>query len=159
MLGVLALHEHDYVRARRLFEESIAAMGGEAFGTVVNLSNLALAAFRLGELSEAAARLQECLALSLTLHDHVSMTHALEVLAALLAARGDGAFAGRVLGSNAAMREEEGLSLQELEAELHEETEALIRGQLGPDRFTLELESGREAELDGLIQTAIARLD
>ena len=158
MLGVIALHERDYVRARGLFEESIATMGGEAFGTVVNLNNLALAAFRLGELSEAAAKLQECLTLSLPLHDHVSLTHALEVLAAVLAARSDVAFAGQVLGASAGLREEEGLSLQELEAELHEETESLVRGQLGADRFALELDAGRATELDDLISTAIARL-
>ena len=159
MLGVLALYERDYVRARALFEESIATMGGEEFGTVVNLGNLALSAFRLGDLEEAAAKLRENLTLSLRLHDHLSTTHALEVLAAVLATRGDVAFAGRVLGASAGLREEEDLSLQELEAELNAETVELVRARLQPGEFDRQLAAGREAELGELIRSAIARLD
>jgi predicted ATPase/class 3 adenylate cyclase len=159
MLGVLALYERDYVRARALFEQSIATMGGEEFGTVVNLGNLALAAFRLGELAEAAAKLRENLTLSLRLHDHLSTTHALEVLAAVLTARGDVAFAGRVLGASAGLREDEDLSLQELEAELHAETEELVREQLGADLYARELEAGREADLAEMIEAAIVGLE
>jgi non-specific serine/threonine protein kinase len=159
MLGVLALHERDYIRARALFEESIAAMGGEEFGTVVNLGNLALAAFRLGDLEEAAAKLRENLTLSLRLHDHLSTTHALEVLAAVLAARGDVKFAARVLGASAGLREEEDLSLQELESELHEETVGLVREQLETGEFESQLAAGRDVGLGELIRSAIARLD
>jgi predicted ATPase/class 3 adenylate cyclase len=159
MLGVLALHVRDYLRARALFEESIATLGGEEFGTVVNLGNLALVAFRLGELSEAAARLRENLTLSLRLHDHLSTTHALEVLAAVLAARGDVTLAGQVLSASARLREEEGLSLQELEAELHEETVELVRAELDEGEFEREFTAGREVELSELIGAAIARLD
>ena len=159
MLGVLALHERDYVRARALFEESIATIGGEEYGTVINLGNLALAAFRLGELAEAAAKLRENLTLLLRLHDHLSTTHAMEVLAAVLAARGDVAFAARVLGASAGLREEEGLSLQELEAELHAETDELVREQLGGDLYARELEAGREADLAEMIEAAITGLE
>jgi predicted ATPase len=158
-LGVLALHDRDYVTARTRFEESLAAIGGEEFGTVVNLSNLALVSFRLGDLPEAAARIRDSLTLSLPLHDHISMTHALEVLAAVLAARGEVDRAARILGASAALREEEGLSLQELEAELHDETDALVRAELGSAGSEREVAAGREAELEDLIQTAIARLD
>jgi len=56
MLGVLALHDRDYLGAKALFEDSIAALGGEEFGTVVNLGNLALAAFRQGDLAEEIGR-------------------------------------------------------------------------------------------------------
>jgi tetratricopeptide (TPR) repeat protein len=157
-LGVLALHERDYAAAHACFEESLAAMGGEAFGTVANLNNLAFVAFRLGDVPEAAARLRESLTLSLRLHDHVSMTHVLEVLAAVLAARGEGALAARTLGASAGMREDEGISLQELEAELHDETDGLLRAQLGTTEFERELAAGREAELEDLIGTAIACL-
>ena len=158
-LGVLALHEGDYAAARVCFEESLDAMAGEEFGTVVNLSNLALVAFRSGDLPEAAARLRDCLMLSLRLHDHLSMTHALEVLAAVLAGRGELTLAARILGASAGLREDEGLSLQELEAELHDETHALVGAQLGATQLERELAAGREAELEDLIGTAIARLD
>ena len=159
MLGVLALHERDYIRARSLFEESIDTIGGEEFGTVVNLGNLALVAFRLGDLPEAASKIRENLILSLQLHDQLSTIHGLEVLAAVLAARGDLALAGRVLGSSAGLREEGGLSLQELEAELHDETEDLVRTELGSEEFERELATGRGTEIGDLIGTAIARLD
>jgi predicted ATPase len=158
-LGALALHERDYVTARACFEESLAAMGGEEFGTVGNLSNLAFVAFRLGDLPEAAAKLRESLTLVLRLLDHLSMIHALEVLAAVLAARGEVDLAARVLGASAVLREDEGLSLQELEAELHEETDAFVRAELGSTDFERELAAGREAEVEELIGTAIACLD
>jgi tetratricopeptide (TPR) repeat protein len=157
-LGVLALHERDYFTARACFEESLPAMGGEEFGTVVNLSNLAFVAFRLGDLPEAAAKLRECLPLMLRLRDHLSMTHILEVLAAALAAQGDLQLAAGILGASAGLREDEGISLEELEAELHDETEALLRTRLGADDFERELAAGREAELEDLSGTAIARL-
>ena len=159
MLGVLALHDRDYVRARPLFEESIASLGGEEFGTVANLGNLALTAFRLGDLAEARAKLRENLTLSLRLHDHLSTIHALEVLAAVLEARRELSLGAQILGASAALREEEGLSLEELEAELHEETAELLRGRLGPDAFAREFTAGHEAELTDLIGIAIARLE
>ncbi|TMM17957.1 MAG: hypothetical protein E6F97_12610 [Actinobacteria bacterium] len=158
-LGVLALHERDYARARSLFERSLLAMEGEEYGTVANLGNLALTALRLGELDEAAAKIRDNLELSLRLHDHLSTVHALAVLAAVLAKRGEAEVAARVLGAGAALREEEGLSLQELEAELHDETEASVRDELGVSIFQSELEAGRTAELSELIGTAIGRLD
>ena len=159
MLGVLALRERDYLRARTLFEESIADLGGEELGTVVNLGNLALAAFRQGDLAEAAVKLRENLTLSLRLHDHLSTTHALEVLAAVLAARGELALGGQILGASAALREEEGLSLQELEAELHDETAELVRGRLGADAYSRELADGHDADIAELIRIAIAQLE
>ena len=159
MLGVLALHERDYIGARELFEESLAAMGGEDFGAVVNLLNIALAAFRLGDLPDAAARLRESLALSLRLRDRLSTTHALEVAAAVVAARGEVALAARILGASAGLREEEGLSLQELEAELHAETEILVRERLGTDLCARELEAGRATDLTELIGAAIVGLE
>jgi predicted ATPase/class 3 adenylate cyclase len=159
MLGVLALHNQDYLTARSLFEESIAALGGEEFGTVVNLGNLALVAFRLGDLPEATARIRENITLSLQLHDQVSTIHGLEVLAAVLGARGEVALAGRILGANAGLREEEGLSLQVLEAELHEETIRLVRNRLGADGFVREFEAGRETDVGETIAIAIAHLE
>jgi hypothetical protein len=159
MLGVMALHDRDYPRARALFEESIAALGGEEFGTVGNLGNLAFVAFREGDLGEAAAKLRENLRLSLRLHDHVSTIHALEVLAAVLAGRGELALGAQILGASAALREEEGLSLQELEAELHEETVELVQARLGADTFADEFAEGHGALLAELIGLAIARLE
>jgi predicted ATPase len=158
-LGHLALHERDYVRARSLFERSMVAMEGEEYGTVANLGNLALTALRLGELKEAAAKIRENLSLSLRLHDHVSTVHALVVLAAVLAGRGQPEVAARVLGAGAALQEDEGLSLQELEAELHDETEANVREKLGESRFAREFEAGRTAELSDLISAAIGHLE
>jgi predicted ATPase len=159
MLGVLAMHDRDYDVARACFEESIVALGGEEFGTVVNLGNLALAAFRQGDLAEAAAKLRENLTMSLRLHDHLSTTHALEVLAAVLAARGEFALGAQILGASATLREEEGLSLQELEAELHEETAELLRARLRADAFERGLAEGRVTGLAELIEIAIARLE
>jgi predicted ATPase len=157
MLGVLALHERDYLAAKALFEKSIAALGGEEYGTVVNLGNLALAAFRQGDLAEAAAKLRENLTLSLRLHDHNSTTHALEILGAVLAARGETAVAARILGASAGLREDEGVALQTLEAALHEETIELVRAQLGSD-LERECAAGRAAALADVIGTAMGRL-
>ena len=159
MLGVVALHGRDYVLARARFEESIAVIGGEEFATVVNLGNLALAAFRLGDLEEAAAKIRENLTLSLRLHDQLSTIHALEVLAAVLAAREDLRLAAQVLGGSAGLQDDGGLSLQELETELHEETLDLVRANLDVGDLEAELAAGRDAEISTLIGTAIARLD
>ena len=158
-LGVLALHERDYARARSLFERSLLAMAGEEYGTVANLGNLALTTLRLGDLDEAAAKIRENLELSLRLHDHLTIVHALPVLAAVLAKRDEPEVAARVLGAGAALQEEEGLSLQELEAELRDETEAAVREELGESVFQSELEAGRAAELSELIGIAIGHLD
>jgi predicted ATPase len=159
ILGVLAIHDRDYISARALFEESIDAMGGEDFGTVINLINIALASFRLGDLSEAAAKLRESLTLSLRLRDQVSGTHGLEVVAAVLTARAEVALAARILGASAGVREDEGLSLQELEAELHAETEELVREHLGADVYARELEAGRHADLAEAIRAAVVALE
>jgi hypothetical protein len=134
-------------------------MEGEEYGTVANLGNLAFTALRLGDLDEAAAKIRENLALSLTLHDHVSTVQAFPVLAAVLALRGEARIAARVLGAAAALKEEEGLSIQELEAELRDEVEAAVREELGGSVFQSELEAGRAAELSELISTAIGHLD
>ena len=157
-LGALALHDRDYPRARALFERSLVDVRGEDFATVVNLGNLALTALRLGDIDEAGARIRENLELGLRLHDHLSTVHALEVLAAVLRARGQSDLAARVLGANATLREDEALSLQELEAELHEETEAALRQALGEQRFASEFETGASTELAEVVETAVSRL-
>jgi predicted ATPase len=159
MLGIVALHERDYALARARFKESIAAFGGEELGIVANLGNLALAAFRLGNLEEAAAKIRENLTLSLPLHDQLSTIHALEVLAAVLAARGDVRLAAQVLGGSAGLQNDGGLSLQELEAELHEETMNIVHTSLETGDLEAELAAGREADISTLIGAAIARLD
>jgi hypothetical protein len=104
-------------------------------------------------------KIRENLELSLKLHDHLSIVHALAVLAAVLAGRRQPEVAARVLGAGAALQEDEGLSLQELEAELRDETEASVREELGESSFASEFEAGRAAELSDLISTAIGDLD
>jgi predicted ATPase len=157
-LGTLALHERDYLRARSLFEQSMARFGDEEFATVVNLGNLALTALRLGEIDEASARIRENLRLAMHLHDHLSTVHALEVLAAVVNARGRPDLAVRVLGASTGLRDDEVLSLQELEAELHEETQASVRSALGQQRFAAELELGASSELADVVETALSTL-
>jgi hypothetical protein len=56
-------------------------------------------------------KIRENLELSLKLHDHLSIVHALAVLAAVLAGRRQPEVAARVLGAGAALQEDEGLSL------------------------------------------------
>ena len=56
------------------------------------------------------------------------------------------------------MREDEALSLQELEAELHEETEATLREALGEQRFASEFEIGASAELAEVVDAALSHL-
>jgi predicted ATPase len=155
-LGALALHERDYARARALFEQSLADFGEEEHGTLANLGNLALTALRLSDIDEAEARIRENFELGL--HDHLPTVHALEVLAAVLRARAHPDFAARVLGAGARLREDEALSLQELEAELHEETEAALREALGEQRFASEFEIGASAELAEVIDAALSHL-
>jgi hypothetical protein len=80
-------------------------------------------------------------------------------LAAILAARGRSAISARVVGAGAALREEEGLSLQELEAELHEETEAAVAQALGDEHYLREVNAGRVVELAELITEATRVLE
>jgi tetratricopeptide (TPR) repeat protein len=157
-LGTLALHDGDYALARRLFEQSLLGFEGEEFATVVNLENLALTALRLGEIEEAARRITESVRLGTRLHDHLSTAHALQVLAAVAHARGQPGLAARVLGAGARLLEEEALSLQELEAELHEETEASVRDDLGDEQFSAEFDGGKAAELPDVVETALSQL-
>ena len=157
-LGTLALHERDYLRARSLFEQSMARFGDEELATVVNLGNLALTALRLGEIDEASARIRENLRLAMRLHDHLSTVHALEILAAVVNARGRPDLAVHVLGASTGLRDDEVLSLQELEAELHEETQASVRSALGQERFAAGLELGASSELADVVETALSTL-
>jgi predicted ATPase len=157
-LGTLALHERDYVRARALFEQSLAAFGDDEFATVVNLGNLSLTALRLGEIDEAAARIRENLRLAVRLQDNLATAHALEILAAVVNARAQSTLAAQVLGAAAGLREEESLSLQELEDELHEETYGSVRSLLGEEGFAEQLELGSSSELREVVERALSSL-
>jgi predicted ATPase/class 3 adenylate cyclase len=158
ILGVLALHDRDYTAARNFFERAIPELDGEDYGVVVNLGNLALAAFRVGEIDEAARRLRESLTLGLRLHDPLSTAHAFAVLGAVLAAVGEPLTAAQVIGAGEALREKEGLSLQELERELDAETRTSVTTTLGAPAFARELAVGRSLAPNGVVSDAIAFL-
>jgi tetratricopeptide (TPR) repeat protein len=155
VLGIVALQAKDYPRARSLFEQAIPGFDGEDYAVIVNLGNLALAALRAGDIDEAAARIRENLELALQLHDHRTTAHALEVLAAILAARGRPEVVARILGAGDALREVEQLALQPLEAELHRETETAVAEALAPDVFSREFEAGRSADLSQVVRDAL----
>jgi predicted ATPase len=158
ILGVLALHDRDYATARSRFERAIPELDGEDYGVLVNLGNLALAAFRVGEIDETARRLRENLTLGLRLHDPLSTAHAFAVLAALLAAVGEPRTAAQVIGAGEALREKEGLSLQELERELDVETRTSVTATLGAAAFVSELAIGRSLAPTDVVADAIAFL-
>jgi tetratricopeptide (TPR) repeat protein len=132
-LANLALGEGDYGRARQLFQLTISRLreSDNDEDVALDLGNLALSELLDGELSAAAATATEALPLLLHTGAPMPIAHALEMLAALLAARARYEAAAAVLASGEALRREHSVELQPLERELHAKTVAGVAAALG----------------------------
>ncbi len=90
-IGLLALHQADYARARALFEESLAIRRslGDPTGLLSPLSNLGAVAMQEGDLALAEAYFQETLSIQQSIEDRVGIAESLNSLANLAHERGD----------------------------------------------------------------------
>ena len=102
------------------------------------------------------AALRESLELAERLDDAAGTAEALEKLAVVTARRGDSVAAVRLLGRADALREPIGVPRQADHAAWVERCEADIRGELGENRFTAELEHGRAATTGEVVRIALA---
>jgi predicted ATPase/DNA-binding SARP family transcriptional activator len=148
-LGGLAIIRGDQVRARALFEESLAIHRGlaDAWGMSHALSNLSFLALEAGDADTARALLSEALAIEREGGHQPRLANALEMSARLAAADGQPASAIRLYARAALLREHvQGLTFQvgwlDPAPNLDE-----LRAQVGEATFDQEWERGRALTL------------
>ena len=147
-LGVAAIDEGDLDRARSLFEESLRLdeAEGDRLGIAVNLRNLGAVALEAGDLSAAAERLGDALRGFVEVGDQDGIAETLEDVAALAAARSRPHRAAQLAGAAAAMRDEIGSPLYEVDRVRLERHLGSARHALGAEAFAAELEHGKELD-------------
>jgi tetratricopeptide (TPR) repeat protein len=155
-LGVLALHDGDHARARRLFEETLIAYRHEndTHGIRVALMDLGLVALAEGELDEAASLFNESLSL-FEPSDTWGVSYCVEDLAAVTAA-GDPERALELLGWAERVRERLQHPLDAFEQGIHDRTLAAIREQLDPETFAAAWARGRRMTQEEAVRQASA---
>jgi tetratricopeptide (TPR) repeat protein len=155
-LGVLALHDGDHGRARRLFEETLAAYRHEhdTHGIRVALMDLGLVALAEGEIDEAASFFNESLSL-FDPDDAWGVSYCVEDLAAVMAA-GDPRRAVELLGWADRVRERLQHPLDAFEQGIQDRTLAAIREQPDQGTFASAWARGRRMTEEEAVRRASA---
>jgi DNA-binding NarL/FixJ family response regulator len=155
-LAKLAREQGDYLRARALAEQSLElarAIGlRRQFPQV--LLTLGWIEQQLAETPATAARFTESLALFQEFGDRPHMLDCLEGIASVAAAHGQAAWAARLLGAAAALREALGVPVAATERPHYERILATVRAQLDSAAFSAAWESGRVLSIDDAVGLA-----
>jgi predicted ATPase/DNA-binding CsgD family transcriptional regulator len=144
-LGVVTWLQGDVARARSLLEESLVVlkeMGERGLTAPVYLFQ-GLIALGQGDSAAARARLEESLQIARELDYKWDIAQALEAVAAVVAAQGEGVAAVWCLSAAQTLRETIGTPLPSLLQALHEVTLASVRTQLGEQAVARAWEEGR----------------
>ncbi len=152
LLGQLALQRGDETTARELFEESLVIHRavGDRHGAAKSLSYLARTAALRGDNAAARALYEESLMLTMELGNKLIVASCLEGLAGVILAQGGvgtrfiaSAWATRLWGAAAALREAIGAPLPPVERADYERLVASARVQLGEKAFAVAWAEGR----------------
>jgi predicted ATPase/class 3 adenylate cyclase len=151
-LADLALLQGDPVRASEIAQEALVVgrrLDKPVF-TAMSLGNLGLALVSQGRHTEARERVEESLSLFQSLGYRDGIGSSLSVLGAVAAAEGDAEHAARLLSKAEALLEEIGSRLDGTEGALHARSLALVKAELGGERFETAWAEGRAADVEAL---------
>jgi predicted ATPase/DNA-binding CsgD family transcriptional regulator len=148
--GMLSLEQHDYERATRLCEESLALRRtvGDKGGSAHTLIILGRVAFSQRNYQQAYASYKESLALREVAGEKDGVAEALEGLAGICAAHGEGNLAARLLGAAEMLREATGLALTPIDHAFNERIRATVQAQLDAEAFVSARDEGRRCTLE-----------
>jgi predicted ATPase/DNA-binding SARP family transcriptional activator/DNA-binding CsgD family transcriptional regulator len=151
-LGYAAVLQGDNERATTLCEETLAfAREHEDAGEEVvpeTLVNLGLAALGQGEYERAISSFDEALGMSQRAGRKASLINALEGMASLAGARGEGPLAARLWGAAEKAREVTGIALPPADRALHEPRLSSARSLLGEKEWEEARAKGRAMSLE-----------
>ena len=157
-LGGIALLQHEYPRARELFEQSLAILRSldDAWGILGSLSSLALVALEEHDNETARRLLDESLELLRKSGHHYRAANSLELSARLAAAEDRNRRAARLYAAASASRES--ISAEMFEGEVWPDPAphiARLRSVLGESAFDETWAQGQAMTLDEALDLAL----
>jgi predicted ATPase/class 3 adenylate cyclase len=161
LLGELALGQGNYARAIAANEEALALFRalGRQDGESWALWNLALALSRTGDERGAVANARASLRIAHSVGDMEGLAVGLVLLSSLAMRRAESDVAARLLGAAKGAREEGGVVLDRLAAELYETTEDELRRAHGSIGYEAASEDGKRMPVDTAVELALASVD
>jgi len=158
-LAAVALSTGDVNEAERLLVEATAALRQAGPWFLMPVMHLrALLAVRRGNPDEAIELVRESLLHIRRLQDKFAFVYAMVALAAAAVAKGDNAWAARILGAGDSVTERTGATVVDKSVQdIREQVERDVRTHLGPDRWARAYAAGRSASIDSLIKDIDSR--
>lgn len=140
-------------------EEAISAARelGHSSSEGVARCNLAEATLRLGRVDLAADQIMDAIYSAVDVYDRLLQADCLEVLAAVEVERGAHRSAARILGTSEALREVTGYHMQPAERDLHHDTLAKIRTEIGESELTSAWSEGARSDVEETLALLAAR--
>jgi tetratricopeptide (TPR) repeat protein len=160
-LGELALGQGNYARAIAANEEALSLFRalGRQDGESWALWNLALALSRTGHERAAVANARASLSIAHSVGDTAGLAVGLALLSSFAMRRAESEVAARLLGAAEGAREEGGVVLDRLAAELYQTTEDELRRALGSIGYEAASEDGKGMSVDTAVELALASVD
>jgi tetratricopeptide (TPR) repeat protein len=157
ILGELARSVGDYVRAREVYEASMAASQetGETFRQIFMLNNLSYVAYQEGDYQKARELAASCLQQMLEIDARSEAISALGNLAGPLSKLGEPLKAARLLGASAALKASMGVELQPSGWHENAKYRVEIQRQLGEAAFEAAWAEGQAMTLEKAVSHAL----
>jgi predicted ATPase/DNA-binding SARP family transcriptional activator len=146
--------------ARPLLEEALANCRdlGDPIHEALTLQNMALGALADDDLERAEIVVARSIEMSRRARDRIVAAGTLEVVAAVVVARGDGAAAARLLGAAEALREKVAAVRERADQLDYERAVAAIRAELEPAQFEAAWTAGHGDDFDAAMIQALSAL-
>jgi predicted ATPase/class 3 adenylate cyclase len=160
-LGEIAFLERDYERSRELtlLAMEVFRERDNQLGCATGLLNLACVALYSDDVDEARSSLRESIGLCVAMRYSALSTSCVQACAAILAHTNRPREAASLLGASERLLEDMGSRPEATQRQMNEDTQALIRAELGDREIAVAWQAGREMALDQALSLALARLD
>jgi predicted ATPase len=155
-LAAVAAKRGDLPRARAIYQDLLTDLrdSGRLDTVATILARLGFLAARAGDLREAHARHRESLEIAARIRVPASIARALDGLAGVSAAVGDGDRAARLLGGADALRAQTGVPVNDVDRDDVQRAVDGARAALGPAAFDVTHTDGRSLSLPTLLDLA-----
>ncbi|GCE28461.1 hypothetical protein KDA_39450 [Dictyobacter alpinus] len=153
--GLLSLHTGDYAMAQQRFTEGLNINSEMRSGSTraYFLADLGLLAIQQKNHDRAKILIEESLALCQRVGDRWFIPSCLERLGEVSAMQGQPLHAARLWGTACTMRAMIGAPMPPIEQTLYQQTLALVRQQLIPERFSAEWKTGELMTLEEVLDS------